>query len=122
MMGLVEQMKKWEVQRAERARALQQSQRQIVRFLRSQGARLVVLFGLAIRRTGPFSDLDLMVVMPDDRPSSQWQSKLYREAPLTVATDMLVYNESDFREMRDSSRFVQHILETGRVIHEAVSE
>lgn len=57
----------------------------------------VILFGSAARgQMGPDSDLDVLVVMPDDADPNQVSKDIYRSLRgLGFATDALVIGESD---------------------------
>ena len=70
--------------------------------------RRVILFGSAARgQMGPYSDVDLLVVMPDGAHRRRTAQRLHRAlAGLGVAKDIVVVTESDVRQFADEPSLV----------------
>jgi len=82
------------------------------------GARKIILFGsMAQGNIDVDSDLDLLVVMPATASGREWQRYIYDHIKRHLASDILVYNETEFQEYGEAS-FVENALKSGRVIYE----
>ena len=82
----------------------------------------VVLFGSAARgEMGPDSDLDLLVVMPDDADRLDVAYRLHRcLRRLGCAKDIVVVLEKDVAALRDNPSLVIHTaLTEGREVYHA---
>ena len=108
-----------------RRKSLEQGLAAVVAQLRDLGARKVILFGsLARGDTGPWSDLDLIVVMPSSLSTREWMREVeynlpvYAEVERGVACDFLVYSEEDLQAMLPTSHFLRHALKEGKVVYE----
>ena len=78
----------------------------------------VILFGsYAAGRRDLFTDLDILVVMDTQENFVDRTSRLYRQIPIDVDMDLLVYTPQEFRRMQRSG-FVKQALATGQVIYE----
>lgn len=80
----------------------------------------VILFGSAARgQMGPDSDLDVLVVMPDDADQNQASKAIYRGLRgLGFATDALVIGESDLALHGDDPWLVyRNALAEGRELY-----
>ena len=78
----------------------------------------VILFGsYAAGRRDLFADLDIIVVMETERDFVHRSAELYRQVPIDVDMDLLVYTPEEFERQRQGG-FVGHALATGRVIYE----
>jgi len=105
--------------RKERAEELKRESERIVEQLRGMGAEKVVAFGsYGEGKVGMRSDLDLLVVMPDDRSGKEWGGVVWEEVERGVAVDFMVYNQGELREMLPVSSFLRHVLKEGRVLYE----
>ena len=92
----------------------------ILRQLTALGAVKVVLFGsFAEGKTHEYSDLDLLVIMPSTRTGKEWADLIYGTVERGVASDLVVYNLQEYRDMLPQSAFLQGIESSGRVIHDA---
>ncbi|OPY28853.1 MAG: Nucleotidyltransferase domain protein [Methanocella sp. PtaU1.Bin125] len=102
----------------EREALLQQSLELIVRQLKGMGALKIIVFGsFAAGKVDVDSDLDLFVVMPSTRTGKQWTDIIYDTIDRKVASDIIVYNDKEFREMLPVSRFLQNAVR-GTVVYE----
>ena len=83
----------------------------------------IYLFGSAARgESGPDSDYDLMVVVPDDTPAPLRDSgRAYRAIwRLGVASDVLVWTRSDFMERLPlKASLPSTIMREGRLLYAA---
>ena len=103
-----------------RRKALEQNLPSIVEQLKALGALKVILFGSFVRGdTGPWSDLDIIAIMPPCMSGREWIRKIYTEVERGIACDILAYNERDLQEMLPTSRFLRYALKEGKVIYEA---
>lgn len=115
-------LSRWLEEREERRALLEQELDHIVAQLRALGARKIILFGsVAEGKAGPFSDLDLIVVMPGPEGFAYWSRRLYSEIERRVAVDFLPYSEEEFEEVQRTSRLIRHALRTGKVLYEEPS-
>lgn len=113
---------RWLEEREERRALLEQELDRIVAQLRALGARKIILFGsVAEGKVSPFSDLDLIVVMPGPGGFAYWSRRLYAEIERRVAVDFLPYSEEEFEEVQRTSRLIRHALRTGKVLYEEPS-
>jgi predicted nucleotidyltransferase len=88
--------------------------------LKRMGAERIILIGsMAEGNTGPFSDIDLMVVMPTQARFLDRLKDAYGRIQPTVAMDILIYSPQELDELREGSAFVSHALATGRVLYAA---
>jgi predicted nucleotidyltransferase len=108
-----------EGRKKERRALLQSALSGVVRQLEKMGARKIVLFGSMVEgHLNSGSDLDILVVMPPDRPGREWMRHIYRELERDVATDILVFNITEFEEELKSNAFLQQVMKKGRVLLE----
>ncbi|MEM4729638.1 MAG: nucleotidyltransferase domain-containing protein [Thermoplasmata archaeon] len=111
----------WSLDRKRRLREarLRSSLRSVVRQLKGMGAVKIVLFGsLARGEVHTHSDLDLLVVMPASRSGREWAGRIYSEVRRGVACDILVFNEEELARDLPASRFLRHVLASGRALYE----
>jgi len=82
----------------------------------------VVLFGSAVRgETGPDSDVDLLVVMPDGTNRRRISQYIHTQLfAIPVAVDVVVATPSDLERHRDNPGLIYRtILEEGRELYAA---
>lgn len=112
----VEGLKKSKRQRKDR---LESALGSIVSQLERMGARKVMFFGsLAEDNVNSKSDLDILVVMPPDRPGKEWIRHIYKELERDVATDMLVFNTTEFEEELQKNALLKQVMKKGKVLLE----
>lgn len=105
--------------REERKRELEAGCERIVEQLEGMGAKRVVVFGsYGEGKVGMWSDLDLLVVMPNSRSGKDWRRVVYDEVERGTAVDFIVYNERELEETLPVSSFLRHVLRRGRVVYE----
>lgn len=83
----------------------------------------VVLFGSYVhRRTGPNSDLDVLVVVEDTVENPRKESVRIRHAlrDILMPMDILVVPRSQWEELREKPGLIfREVFETGRVVYES---
>jgi predicted nucleotidyltransferase len=100
---------------------LQVSLEAIVKQLKGLGAIKIIVFGsFAEDRVDVDSDLDLFVVMPSSRTGKEWMDIVYSSIDRKVASDIVIYNEEEFRDMLPVSHFLQGVVK-GAVVYEKVA-
>lgn len=105
--------------RREREEELRVGCERIVEELKKMGVERVVVFGsYGEGKVGMWSDLDLLVVMPNSRSGREWRRMVYDEVEREVEVDFVVYNERELEETLPVSSFLRHVLKTGRVVYE----
>jgi predicted nucleotidyltransferase len=112
IIGQDELAKRHEKLHAELARAVDE--------LKKMGAERIVLIGsMAEGNTGPFSDIDLVVVMPTQERFLDRLKAAYGRIQPSVAMDILVYSPQELDDLRKTSAFIFHALEKGRILYAA---
>lgn len=84
----------------------------------------IILFGSAARGAmGPHSDLDVLVVMPDDCNSREVAMRLYDQlSGLGHAKDLVVVRQSDVEQYGDNPYLIMHTaLIEGKELYHAAS-
>lgn len=81
----------------------------------------IILFGShAYGKPTPESDVDLMVVMPYEGSHFQQATKISRYLRLPIPMDLLVHTPEYIRyRLEIGDRFIQEILDKGKVLYEA---
>lgn len=83
------------------------------------GALKIVLFGsLANDETDVHSDLDLLVIMPSAKSGKEWMDFFYENLERGCSSDIIVFNQEEFRKKLPKSSFLNEVLNTGKVIYE----
>lgn len=102
----------------DRRAILQKSLDLIVKQLKGMGALKIIVFGsFAKDKVDVDSDLDLFVVMPSTRTGKEWMDIIYDTIDRKVASDIIVYNDEEFKDMLPLSRFLQNVVQ-GNVVYE----
>jgi predicted nucleotidyltransferase len=101
----------------DRAR-LEQETARLVEQLKAMGAKKIVLFGsLARGELSLFSDIDLLVLFDDDRPSRELTRVVYQQIKAREAVDILAYSRQAMAALQERP-FFHHILSYGKVLYE----
>jgi predicted nucleotidyltransferase len=88
--------------------------------LKELGAVRIVLIGSMARNAwSPFSDIDLVVVLPTQERFLDRLKTVYGAIQPTVAMDILVYTPEEFEEMSRTNPFLLHALRESRILHAA---
>ena len=97
---------------------LQEALESIVGQLKKLGALKIIVFGsFAHDKVDVNSDLDLFVLMPSTRSGKEWLDIVYDTIERSVASDIIVYNDREFRERLPTSAFLQNVIK-GKVVYE----
>lgn len=105
-------------QKNKRKARLEEALHSITAQLKAMGALKIVLFGsLAENQVDVHSDLDVLVIMPSSKSTKEWMGIIYECVERGVASEIIVWNESDFAQHLPRSRFLQHIVQ-GKVVYE----
>ncbi len=108
-----------EARRRKNENKLRAALKRLVNHLTQLGAERIVLFGsLATGVVREWSDIDLLVVMPSDRPGKEWRRLVSISVEREVACDLLVFTSTELVENLPASSFLRNVLEKGVVLHE----
>jgi len=106
-------------QKKKRKEKLFQGLQEIVKQLKEMGVLRIILFGsVAHGKVGRWSDLDLLVIMPPIKTGKEWMKEIYENIERSVDCDILAYTEKELDENIPISRFLRHVLKTGKIIYE----
>ncbi len=102
----------------ERKARLQEALESLVSQLKNLGALKIIVFGSFARdQVDVNSDLDLFVLMPSTKTGKEWMDIIYDTVERKVASDIIVYNDEEFRERLPVSTFLQNVVK-GKVVYE----
>lgn len=111
------------VRKEERRKLLEKELREISEKLQSMGAEKIILFGsFAQNRVSTCTDLDLICIMPPEKPGKAWMKKIYEEVERNVDCDILAFTHAELEKALPISRFLRLALEQGKVVYEKESE
>jgi predicted nucleotidyltransferase len=103
----------------ERKEQLQNALEHLLDQLKELKVLKVVLFGsLNEDNIDINSDIDLLIIMPNSKSTKEWTNLIYENIERNVASDLVIYNLNDFEEMLPKSSFLQHIVDTGKILYE----
>lgn len=90
----------------------------LVKQLKGMGARKIILFGsLARGEISLFSDIDLLVLFDEDRPSRELTREVYQRVEIREGVDILAYSGQAMARLQNRP-FFRHILSYGKVLYE----
>ncbi|MHC6203064.1 nucleotidyltransferase domain-containing protein [Breznakiellaceae bacterium SP9] len=103
--------------------------RDLISSLKPSDPYKIVLFGSYAKGTATAdSDIDLMVILDNDKVAKTWTErsmkkadirKLVREINYKYAMDILVYSRAEFKMVKElGNPFIDEVEETGRIIYE----
>jgi len=110
----------WNPSPQERRRLLEEELQRFVEILRQEiDPERIILFGsLATGEIGPWSDIDLVIVMKTDKPFIERLHAIRRLLQPRVATDLLVYTPEEFEQLARERPFVrEEILAKGVLLY-----
>lgn len=114
-MKLHELIKEKEERKRRLSSALENLKKQILQFHPDR----IILFGSLTNNSYDFdSRLDILIVMPSTKTGKEWMKVIHESIQLTVASDILIFNNREFHEQVKSSRFLRNIHQNGLVIYE----
>ncbi len=88
--------------------------------LKRMGAERIILVGsMAEGDVGPFSDIDLVVIMRTQERFLDRLKLAYGRIKPSVAMDILIYSPDEVDELRKTSAFLAHALEKGKTLYAA---
>ncbi len=103
----------------QRKQKLEESLDSIVRQLAELGALRIILFGsLADGEVDVYSDLDLLVIMPESKSGREWMKIIYSSLDRGVASDIIAYNREEFERDLPVKSFLREVVRTGKVVYE----
>jgi predicted nucleotidyltransferase len=103
-----------------RRRKLERELDKAVDELKRMGAERIVLIGsMQEGSIGPFSDIDLVVIMRSDKRFLDRLKDVYSRIQPSVAMDILVYSPQEAEALSETSSFLGYALEKGKVIYAA---
>ncbi len=98
---------------------LRKSLDSIIRQLKDFGAIKVYLFGSFARdEIDVNSDIDLLAIMPSNKTGKEWLSFIYSNIKRDIASDIIVFNDNEFRNQLSSNSFLKNIINSGRLVYE----
>lgn len=104
----------------ERKKKLENALESIKRQLINLGAKKIILFGsLNKEDIDIYSDLDIFVIMPSIKTGKEWLDLIYSNIERETASDIIVYNEKEFKDNLGVNSFINEIINTGTLIYEA---
>lgn len=87
--------------------------------LKDFGAIKIYIFGSFIRdEIDVNSDLDLLVIMPSDKTGKKWITFIYSNIKRDISSDIIVFNENEFKNQIPSNSFLENIINSGRLVYE----
>lgn len=99
---------------------LEKELQRLVEQLKAMGAVRIMLFGsLAREEISLFSDIDLLVLFEEDRPSRELTRRIYQQIDARESVDILVYSQKILERLRDRP-FLRLILEEGKLLRRAI--
>ncbi len=105
--------------RKERNDLLQNEPNKAKSTLINLGAVKLIQFGsLVDGEIHRWSDIDLLVVMPDTKSSKEWRRIIYDHLDVRVGIDLLMFTVTELRENIPYSGLLKSILQKGVVIYE----
>lgn len=83
------------------------------------GALRIILFGSFVQeRPRRWSDLDLICIMPSAMSGREWMRKIQEGIDRDVSCDIIAYTAEELEQATAVSRFLRHVLATGKTIYE----
>ncbi|TET55886.1 MAG: nucleotidyltransferase domain-containing protein [Promethearchaeota archaeon] len=87
--------------------------------LKEFGAIKIYIFGSFVRdEIDVNSDLDLLVIMPSNKPGKEWISLIYNNIKRDISTDIIVFSNNEFENQIPSNSFLKNIVNSGRLLYE----
>lgn len=103
-----------------RSQAVAEELPRILAQLKALGAEKIILFGSEVKgRPKPWSDVDLLVVMPSELPFVERIADLYGRLRPRMAVDILPYTPSEFQ---GGNPLIRMALSEGKVLYEEQTE
>jgi len=91
----------------------------ILKQLKNFGAIKIYLFGSYVRdEIDVNSDLDIFVIMPSNKTGKEWINLIYSNIQRDISSDIIVFNDNEFRNQLSSNSFLENIINSGRLVYE----
>jgi len=91
----------------------------LLKQLKDFGAIKIYLFGSYVRdEIDVNSDLDIFVIMPSNKTGKEWLNFIYSNIERDVASDIIVFNDNEFKNQLSSNSFLDNIIISGRLVYE----
>ena len=104
---------------ANRKIKLRKSLDSLILQLRDFGANKIYIFGSFVRdEIDVNSDLDLLVIMPSNKTGKKWTNFIYSNIKRDISSDIIVFNEKEFKSQMPSNSFLENIINSGRLVYE----
>ena len=98
---------------------LRKSLNSILKQLKNFGAIKIYLFGSYVRdEIDVNSDLDIFVIMPSNKTGKEWINLIYSNIQRDISSDIIVFNEKEFKSQMPSNSFLENIINSGRLVYE----
>lgn len=87
--------------------------------LKDFGANKIYIFGSFVRdEIDVNSDLDIFVIMPSNKTGKEWLNFIYSNIKRDIASDIIVFNDNEFKNQLSSNSFLKNIINSGRLVYE----
>ena len=87
--------------------------------LKDIGAIKIYLFESYVRdEIDVNSDLDIFVIMPSNKNGKEWLNFIYSTIKRDVSSDIIVFNDNEFKNQLSSNSFLKNIIDSGRLVYE----
>ena len=98
---------------------LRKSLNSLLKQLKDFGAIKIFLFGSYIRdEIDVNSDLDIFVIMPSNKTGKEWLNFIYSNIKRDISSDIIVFNDNEFKNQLSSNSFLKNIINSGRLVYE----
>ncbi|MCX8095750.1 MAG: nucleotidyltransferase domain-containing protein [Caldisericia bacterium] len=105
-------------EKSKRKKLLEKNLKKILNELKKLGALEVYLFGSFLKgNINLFSDLDLFIIMPEDKSGKEWSKIIYEKIEKDVAVDFIIFNKKEFEDEKYFNPLIKNILENGKLIY-----
>jgi predicted nucleotidyltransferase len=83
------------------------------------GAIKIFLFGsLNTGMINRYSDIDVLVIMPSMKSGKEWMNEIYENLESEVKSDIIAYNEVEFKEELPKNSFLKNVVSEGKLLYE----
>ena len=102
-----------------RKNILRKSLNSLLKQLKNFGAIKIYLFGSYVRdEIDVNSDLDIFVIMPSNKTGKEWSNFIYNNIKRDISTDIIVFNNNEFKNQLSSNSFLENIINSGKLLYE----
>jgi len=98
---------------------LRKSLNSLIKQLKGFGAIKIFLFGSYVKEEIDVnSDLDIFVIMPSNKTGKEWLNFIYSNIIRDISSDIIVFNDNEFKNQLSSNSFLKNIINSGRLLYE----